>query len=93
MCLQSNSTYSFNGWEDVGLMHTKMRLFDWQDQATGENRSVLISGSLNPDSSAPYNDETLFITEDMDLIQRYREVYQAVLTLYVSRRMCVADSL
>ena len=62
-------------------MHTKMRLFRWVDGETGENRSVVISGSLNPDSSSPFNDETVFFSDDVALIETYHRVYQAVLTL------------
>ena len=71
-------------------MHTKMRLFDWVEG--GQSRSLLITGSLNPDGSAPFNDETLLVIADPAVIAQYRLVYQAVLTLSAAPRSLTFSS-
>ena len=59
-----------------GIMHTKMRIFEWQSQ--GKPQAVLFTGSLNPDDSSLYNDETLLKITNADIIDQYSAIYEAI---------------
>ena len=74
----NDTANNFNGWTDVGLMHTKMRLFNWEN---GSEHAMLVTGSLNPDGAAVYNDETYMVISDSKIIDVYDAVYNAVQTL------------
>lgn len=63
-----------------GIMHTKMRIFEWLDSKGGLHATVM-SGSLNPDPSAISNDETLFRIDDSPVCDAYIQVYNSVLHL------------
>ena len=64
----------------AGIMHTKMRVFEWLDSSGGKHATVM-SGSLNPDPSAVSNDETLFRIDDSPICNDYIDVYNSVLHL------------
>jgi hypothetical protein len=76
----NDTAHNFNGWIDVGLMHTKMRLFNWAS-STGVEHAMLVTGSLNPDGAAVFNDETYMVISDPNIIKVYDAVYNAVQTL------------
>ena len=61
------------GIRKTGYMHLKLRLYetpalDW-----------LLTGSFNPGEHAPFNDETLHLIRDPELVARYQAMYEAVL--------------
>jgi hypothetical protein len=69
---QARITADLIGIDDWGLMHLKTRLFftpKW---------SKALSGSLNPGDHAMFNEETLHLINDADLISAYHQAYQAV---------------
>ena len=61
------------GISGSGLMHLKMRLFEMP------NRSLLLTGSYNPNTSSPLNEESLHYTDQEWLIDLYRQTYWSVL--------------
>ena len=55
-----------------GLMHTKMRLFSWDGQATNATECAAISGSLNHNGNVVlFNNETLMVIRDEDIFLRH----------------------
>lgn len=67
------------GIEGSGLMHLKTRIFTRPDPVTAEPIEKMLTGSLNPGDAAPFNNETLHLITDKQLIARYKAKYQAVL--------------
>ena len=65
------------GIESHGLMHTKMRIFE-----TPDLRAV-VSGSLNPETTAMGNDDTLLVLKEDGVIDRYSAIYDSILTTAV----------
>jgi hypothetical protein len=62
-----------------GIMHTKMRLFNWVEY--GKNYNTVITGSLNPEQAAYMNEETLIIMTNDKIFQDYEKIYNNVLHL------------
>ena len=61
------------GIDGHGLMHLKMRLFE------APSWKRLLTGSLNPNTTAHLNDETLHLINDEDLMYQYSIAYDSVL--------------
>ena len=61
------------GIDGRGLMHLKMRLFE------APSWKRLLTGSLNPNTTAHLNDETLHLINDENLIYQYSIAYNSVL--------------
>jgi hypothetical protein len=61
-----------------GIMHMKMRYFAWQDEHGKRNERV-VSGSMNPEDTAVFNEETLYITSNQRAIGKYKEFFNSTL--------------
>ena len=59
-------------------MHLKSRIYNWLD-INRTPKMFVISGSMNPGDAAPYNDETLHVTDNPYIVERYIDKYNAVL--------------
>lgn len=63
----------------TGLMHTKTRLLEWDDES-GARRRLVASGSLNPENAALSNDETLLLfRDDAEVYATYEQFYNSTL--------------
>ncbi|MFH1809824.1 MAG: phospholipase D-like domain-containing protein [Pseudomonadota bacterium] len=67
------------GIEGAGLMHLKTRIFSRPDPAGGVPIEKVLTGSFNPGDAAPFNNETLHLISDPQLVGRYKAKVQAVL--------------
>eukprot|EP00505_MAST-04D_sp_SCG-Rhode-Island_P003805 Stramenopile-MAST_4_protein_3805 len=61
-----------------GIMHMKMRYFSWID-TRGERNERVVSGSMNPEDTAVYNEETLYITSQQRAVDKYKEFFNSTL--------------
>ena len=59
-------------------MHMKMRYFSWID-TRGERNERVVSGSMNPEDTAVYNEETLYITSQQRAVDKYKEFFNSTL--------------
>jgi hypothetical protein len=75
--------YNLIGLDAGGLMHTKMRLFSWlqkQDDTQLVPRTLVLSGSFNPDGDTALNNNETFLTmKNPRLFQRYNDTYTSLL--------------
>eukprot|EP01104_Vermistella_antarctica_P016520 TRINITY_DN5635_c0_g1_i2.p1 TRINITY_DN5635_c0_g1~~TRINITY_DN5635_c0_g1_i2.p1 ORF type:complete len:433 (+),score=92.16 TRINITY_DN5635_c0_g1_i2:186-1484(+) len=60
-------------------MHLKTRLFNWYNASTNANQSYVISGSLNPETAALLNNETILFSTDEGTIDSYTQKWFSVL--------------
>lgn len=65
-----------------GLMHLKTRYFSWIGNGTSERKKVVVTGSMNPETTALTNDETLLVIENDAIVDLYADVINS--TLYLS---------
>jgi hypothetical protein len=66
------------GIDKNSLMHMKARIFHWKDPESGEVRSKVLSGSLNPNGAPVMNDENLNVMTDPALVARYEKRFAEV---------------
>ena len=61
------------------LMHLKARIFDYRDPKTGEQQSMVLSGSMNPGDGAATNDENINLIRDDRVVELYKQKFDDVL--------------
>jgi len=80
---RSRATADLIGIKHYGLMHLKTRIFHTPTDC------LVLSGSFNPGSYAPLNDENFHLIRDSFLVERYRDMYRHL--LYGERPVNVWD--
>ncbi len=66
------------GIDKGSLMHMKSRIFRFKDPDTGEMRSKVLSGSLNPGGAPVLNEENINVMTDKKLVERYEQRFYEV---------------
>ena len=61
------------------LMHLKARIFDYRDPQTGEQKSMVLSGSMNPGDGATTNDENINLIREKRVVDLYKQKFDDVL--------------
>jgi len=69
---ESRETADLIGIKHSGLMHTKIRIFSTPDDR------VVLSGSFNAGSYAPFNDENIHLIRSPYLAERYAALFEAL---------------
>jgi hypothetical protein len=66
------------GIDKRSLMHMKSRIFRWKDPDSGEMRSKVMSGSLNPGGAPVINEENLNVFDDDALAAHFEKRFYEV---------------
>jgi len=70
------------GIASKGLMHCKTRYFRWPAAKSYEPpEELVVSGSLNPETTASTNDDTLIVVREQDTVARYLHIYDTILNV------------